>query len=100
MAGCKIITINIDRKRLDLIDLMVDQGFAPSRSELIRRFINSGIITLIKQENDVNQLLGLDQSIIADDTVTEQKRKYRVETEVTTVEVNGITYQIPKAEMF
>ena len=64
----KIMTLNMPKNRIALIDKLVECGLAPTRSELMRRAINVAICALIKEEILVNELIGVTNDITIADT--------------------------------
>ena len=86
-APLQLVTIAVDRREVQLIDHLGKLGIiAGSRSGIMRKLIHASLICLLKEEQLINQIISSPPIEIVD------KR------EITEVQVNGITYQIPQVE--
>ena len=79
----RTMTICVRKRKASLLDDLVKKGLGASRSELIRRFIDAGVIALLRDEHLINQITNT-----KDDFRMEQ---YNDEIEI---ELNGIIHKI------
>ena len=80
----RVVTLYVKKDTINLMDLMVNHGFAPCRSELIRNCVHEGMLVLLQHQRCIN-------------TIINKPTKFEVtlKEEMNEVEIEGKIYLIP-----